>query len=97
MSAPAWLRETAEGVEIDVVVSPRASATRAVGVHGDRLKVQVAAPPVDGAANTEVVRYFAALLDVPKSAVELRSGATGRRKTLRVAGVEPERAIEVLR
>jgi uncharacterized protein (TIGR00251 family) len=60
-----------------------------VGPHGDRLKVQIAAPPVDGAANAAVVALVAELAGVPRRAVTLVRGESGRRKTLRVTGVDP--------
>ncbi len=81
---PAWLRETAGGVLVDLVVQPRASRTRIVGEHGDRLKVQIAAPPVDGEANAELVAHLAATFAVPRRDVVLVSGETGKRKTVRL-------------
>ena len=81
---PPWLRETDDGVLIDLVVQPRASRTRIVGEHGDRLKVQVAAPPVDGEANAELVSHLAATFGVPRREVALVSGDTGKRKTVRL-------------
>jgi uncharacterized protein (TIGR00251 family) len=56
-------------------------------VVGDRLRVAVNAPPVDGKANEAVVRTLAAALGVPRSAVEIVRGETGRRKTVRIRGV----------
>lgn len=82
--SPPWLRETADGVLVDLVVQPRASRTRIVGEHGDRLKVQIAAPPVDGEANAELLSYLAATFAVPKRDVVLMSGDTGKRKTVRL-------------
>jgi uncharacterized protein (TIGR00251 family) len=68
-------------------VVPRARATAVAGVHGDAVRIRVAAPPVDGAANAELVRFVAARLGVPVSAVTIASGAGGRRKTIAVRGV----------
>lgn len=82
----AAIREVNGGVELDVVVVPRASRSRIVGLHGDRIKVQLAAPPVDGAANEELVALFAAVLDIPARAITLVRGATSKRKTVRVDG-----------
>jgi uncharacterized protein (TIGR00251 family) len=82
--SPPWLRPTADGVVVDLVVQPRASRTRIVGEHGDRLKVQIAAPPVDGEANAELLAYLAATFAVPKREVVLVSGETGKRKTVRL-------------
>lgn len=85
MSAP--VRDGARGCEIDVLVAPRAARSQLVGLHDERLKVQLAAPPVDGAANAALVELLAGVLEVPRAAVEIARGATGRRKTVRVAGL----------
>jgi uncharacterized protein (TIGR00251 family) len=58
-----------------------------VGEHDGRLKVQLAAPPVDGEANAALVEFLAAVLGVRKADVVVARGETGRRKTVRVAGV----------
>lgn len=67
--------------------TPRASKTRVVGLHDGRLKIQVAAPPVDGAANDAIVAYLASALSVSRGAVALVAGQTGKRKVARVEGV----------
>jgi uncharacterized protein len=76
-------------VELDVLVVPRASRTRVAGVQDGRLKVQLAAPPVDGEANAALVEFAADLFGVRRSAVTLVAGATGRRKRLRIEGGDP--------
>lgn len=81
-----FIFEHANGVRILLFVVPRASKTSVEGVHDDRLRVRVAAPPVDGEANKEIVRFFANLFDVAKSDVSIEQGSTGRRKTLEVSG-----------
>jgi uncharacterized protein (TIGR00251 family) len=84
---PAWLREEGGSVTLELLVQPRASRTRLVGEHDGRLKLQLAAPPVDGEANGALVEFLAKALGVPKGSVALLRGETGRRKTVRVAGV----------
>lgn len=91
-----WARATADGVSVAVYVSPRASRSRVVGEHDGRLKLQIAAPPVDGEANDEVVRFVAATLGVPRSAVRLSAGETSKRKQVDVAGVGLATAIDLL-
>jgi uncharacterized protein (TIGR00251 family) len=81
-----WARDEAGGVVLEVLVQPRASRTRAVGEHDGRLKVQLAAPPVDGEANAALIAFVAAALGVRRGDVAILRGETGRRKTLRVAG-----------
>lgn len=73
-------------LRIKVRVKPRASKSRVLGMKGDALEVAVAAPPVDGAANLELVRTLAEHYGVAKSAVEIVSGLGGRSKIVRIAG-----------
>lgn len=77
---------TDTGVRLRLYVQPRASRTEVVGRHGDALKVRLAAPPVDGAANEELVRWLARELGVPRSAVSVVAGAAGRTKMVAVQG-----------
>ncbi len=74
---------------LDVLVSPRGSRNRVMGVHDNRLKVQLTAPPVDGKANEMLVRFLAEELRVARAQVEIVGGAANRRKTVRVVGVAP--------
>jgi hypothetical protein len=85
---PSWLRQTAAGVELQLLVQPRASRDQLVGVQGAELKVRLAAPPVDGAANAACCAFFAKLCKLPKSHVTLIAGESSRHKRLLLAGVE---------
>ena len=71
-------------------VVPRARRTAVSGRHGDAIKITVAAPPVDGAANAELIRFVAERVGVPRAAVTITGGATGRRKTIAVRGMAAE-------
>jgi uncharacterized protein (TIGR00251 family) len=79
-----------------VHVVPRARRTEITGRHGDGIRVKVAAPPVDGAANAELTRFLAERLGVPRRAVTIVSGAGGRRKIIAVAGLATGAAIRTL-
>jgi hypothetical protein len=81
------VRSIEGGVELEVVVQPRASRTRLAGLHDGRLKIQLAASPVDGEANAALVEFVAEVLDVPRRQVTLVRGDTSRRKTVRALGV----------
>jgi uncharacterized protein len=61
-------------------------------VTADAIRLRLTAPPVDGAANEALIRFLAASLNVPRSAVELVSGRTGRNKLVAVAGISVEEA-----
>lgn len=90
----AWLKEFEAGVEIALYVAPRASRTRVIGEHDGRLKVQIAAPPVDGAANKEITKLLAATLGVSRGSVTIVAGDASKRKTVRVEGVILRQAVE---
>lgn len=75
---------------IEVYVQPRASKTQVAGRHDGRIKIRLAAPPVDGAANAELIRFVAARLGIAKSQVRLVSGESSRRKVLEIEGVAAE-------
>jgi len=75
---------------IEVYVQPRASATEVAGMHDGRVKVRLAAPPVDGAANAELVRFVAARLGVAKAKVRIVAGESSRRKMIEVDGVDAQ-------
>ncbi|MBI2537562.1 MAG: DUF167 domain-containing protein [Gemmatimonadetes bacterium] len=69
-------------------VQPRAQRTEIVGWHGDAIKIRVAAPPVDGAANGELLRFLSERLALPAAQVRLAAGSTGRRKRVEVVGLD---------
>ena len=71
-------------------VVPRARRTEIAGLHGDAIKIRVAAPPADGAANAELIRFIAGHLGVPRSGVAIGAGAGSRSKVLVVTGMGSE-------
>ncbi len=81
--------ETMEGgIRLRLRIQPRASRTEVAGLHGDLLRIRLSAPPVDGAANEELIRFLADLLGVPARAVEITAGHSSRQKTVRILGVD---------
>ncbi len=82
---------SAAGVRFNVRVQPRASRTEVAGTQGDAVKIRVAAPPVEGAANQELVGFIAKRLGVAKSAVRILRGERGRDKLVEVEGVSEAR------
>jgi uncharacterized protein (TIGR00251 family) len=71
-------------------IQPGAKRSEFASLHGDALKVRLAAPPLDGKANEALLRFLAEELGIPKSAVNLKSGQASRRKVLEVAGATAE-------
>lgn len=67
---------------LTVKVQPKASRDEISGIQDGALKIRITAPPVDGKANKHLVAYLAKLFRVPKSAIELLAGETGRNKRL---------------
>ena len=65
-----------------MTVIPNASRSEIVGWHGDALKIRLAAPPVDGKANRELIHYLAKNLDIAKSEIKIVSGHMNKRKKL---------------
>jgi uncharacterized protein len=86
-----FLTEMKDGVRIQVHAQPGAKRTEIVGIHGDALKIRIAAVPEDGQANAQLLEFIARLLDAP---VSLVSGAASRSKVVFVSGV---RAADVRR
>jgi len=76
-----------------VRVQPRAARTELAGLIGDEIRVRVAAPPVDGAANEALVRFLAEQLGVARQAVRVLSGLGSRSKTLFVGQLTPEQVL----
>jgi uncharacterized protein (TIGR00251 family) len=92
---PVWARRDGPDWLLQLHVQPGAKVTVVVGEHGGRLKLKIAAPPVDNKANAHLLAWLAVQLGVPKSAVRLVRGETSRQKTVAVCGVDtPWRDIE---
>lgn len=77
---------------IVIHVVPRARRTEVAGTHGDAIRIRVAAPPADGAANAALLRFLAEQLRVPASRIRIVAGGTSRRKIIEVEG-QPSEAI----
>ncbi len=85
-----WLNRAADGsVILTLHIQPGAKKTEITGLHGEALKIRLAAPPVDGKANAALIAFLAKACGVSKSSVELVSGDTSRAKRVRVTGADP--------
>ena len=85
------LAASPDGVTIPISVAPRAGRTALDGVVEGALRVRLAAPPVEGAANRALVEFLADLLGVPKRDVAIVRGERGRQKLVRVRGLDADR------
>jgi len=81
-----WRREEGTALTLALHVQPGAKRTEVDGTHGDALKVRLAAPPVDGKANVELLRFLADAFGVPLRSVGLVRGETSRQKVVRIDG-----------
>lgn len=92
-----WFRLAADGrITLTLHIQPGAKKTEFAGRHGDALKIRLAAPPVDGKANEALIKFVAETLKLPKSAVNLKSGQTSRRKVLEVCGTTAQAVTDLL-
>lgn len=82
---PACRRDGADLI-VDVRVQPRASRSELAGLHGERLRIRLQAPPVDGKANAALVEFVADLFGIPRARVTIEHGLSGRDKRLRLRG-----------
>ncbi|MBK6805536.1 MAG: YggU family protein [Betaproteobacteria bacterium] len=80
----ALAREEDGAIVLALHVQPGAKRTEAAGTHGDALKIRLAAPPVDGKANAELVRFLADAFGVPQRQVTIVRGETSRQKSVRI-------------
>jgi uncharacterized protein len=74
------VQDTKDGAILTVHLQPRSSTTECVGIHNNAIKIRVAAPPVDGAANDALIRFLANRLSIPYTSVRILSGTRGRHK-----------------
>lgn len=87
------VQDTKAGAVLSVHIHPKASTTECVGIYGDAIKIRVVAPPVDGAANDELIRFLARQLSIPSTSVRIHSGAGGRDKHVLVKGITAQLVI----
>jgi uncharacterized protein len=86
------------GAAITVKVSPRAKKSAVAGVMDDgTIKIKIAAPPVDGAANKALIEFLAETLGLPKQQVDIVAGETSERKLVSLVGISPEQVDAILR
>jgi len=83
-------------VTLTIKAQPRAARNEVVDLTGSELRLKIAAPPVDSAANTELVRFLAELLDCPRGAVTLVRGGTSRRKLVKIHGLTRSQSLSKL-
>jgi hypothetical protein len=97
-AAAPWARRTADGWSLALHVQPGAKSAGVAGLHGDRLKVRIAAPALDGRANDALIAFVAGMLGVPKARVAVARGERSRDKLVAISGdCDPSRLLEAAR
>ena len=89
--------EDGRSLTFSVNIVPRASRSEIAGEHDGAVRVRVAAPPVGGAANRELIKLLARTFKLPQNAIEIVSGVTSKRKVVRVLGGQSARLTQLLR
>jgi len=84
------VNETAQGITFNVRVVPRASRSEIAGEFDGALRVRLAAPPVDGAANRELIRVLAKELKVPQNSIDIVAGLASKSKTVSIRDVSDD-------
>lgn len=93
-----WIHDKFGGAVISCQIQPRASRTEIVGLHGEplRLKIRVAAPPIEGNANEALVEFLSKTLKISKSKIEVLSGHTGKFKEILIKDTQAEEISKAL-
>ncbi len=85
-----WLREDEGVITLTIHAQPGARRSEVAGLHGDALKIRLAAPAIDGRANAALLAFVARRLGLGRSALTLKSGASSRHKVLLLVGTSPD-------
>lgn len=87
-----WFQRHGDSLRLTLHIQPGARKTEIAGIHGDALKIRLAAPPVDGKANQALLAYLAERFKVPQRQVTLKQGETSRRKVVEIngSGIAPD-------
>lgn len=91
-----WYRRNGEVLTLTLHIQPGAKRSELAGLHGEALKIRLAAPPVEGRANEALLKFIAGLFDVPVRQVELKQGSQSRHKVVAISGstIDPQQLLE---
>lgn len=93
---PPYIKRSKDGLVLEVVVAPRAKRSACLGFHGGVPKMSLAAPPIEGRANEELVLLLKELFCLPGRNIELIKGDSSRRKFVLLRGIPAEKVVQVL-
>ncbi|MFA6016260.1 MAG: DUF167 domain-containing protein [Gallionellaceae bacterium] len=91
-----WFQRSGEVITLTLHVQPGAKQTAVAGLHGEALKIRLAAPPIEGRANSALLKYIAQRFAVPLKSVELKHGEQSRHKVVSISGSQfnPEELLD---
>lgn len=95
-SLPPWLSCRDDTVRISLFVQPGARRSEIVGVYQDCLKIKIAAPPVEGAANAALIDFFAKLLKIKKNCFKIGRGEFSKRKVIAFSSQNLQATVDIL-
>lgn len=90
------ISEKTDGCLLKCWIQPRSSRNDVVGIHGDALKIALTAPPVDGKANKELLKFLAKYFSLSKSGIQITAGESSRSKTILINGMRKDNIIKKL-
>jgi uncharacterized protein (TIGR00251 family) len=93
---PYLLSDGKEGTILILRIIPGAKKDQVEGLHGDALKLRITAPPVDGKANKQLLKFLAKALGLRSRDLEIIGGAKGRNKRIHIHAIRPEKALAQL-
>lgn len=96
MASSLNIKEQDGSISFDILVAPRASREKIGPIVGERLKIAVSSPPVEGQANEAIVALLARALRVKRQDVTILVGEKGKRKTVRIKGIQSQRLLDLL-
>ncbi len=91
-----WIKFNDNSIDIRIYVQPRSSKNEIAGIHGDAIKIKITSPPVDGAANSLLIKFLSKKLGVSKSSISLVSGDKSRKKVVNIEGLTKDIAESLL-
>ena len=91
-----WLAEHETGISLHIIVVPGSSRSEVIGPHGDRLKIALKAPPVDGKANKELLNLLSKFMGIPGKSLHILHGKNNRRKTILLGTLSLQQSIKII-
>lgn len=98
-SLPAWLAEVKASENCFIIAlycQPGAKNTEVQGEHNGRLKIRLAAPPIEGKANEALIQWLSKTLEIKRSQIELLAGDLSRLKRVKIAGITAEQLLQLI-